>query len=125
MISSRARQISENLKGTLGESNALPASSFVSFLLEDSMKRIPLTQGQYALVDGEDYEKLNIHKWYACYRDNTQSYRAVKTIYPDGRPVQLIMSRYIMGEPKGMQVDHRNHNTLDNQKSNLRICTNQ
>ena len=33
------------------------------------------------------------------------------------------MHRFITSASKGTEVDHINHNTLDNRKSNLRICT--
>ncbi len=35
------------------------------------------------------------------------------------------MHRHIMKPEKGFLVDHKNHNTLDNRKENLRICTRQ
>lgn len=33
------------------------------------------------------------------------------------------MHRLIVGAPTGMDVDHINHDTLDNRKSNLRVCS--
>ena len=80
MFRTWARQKSKNSEGTLGESNALPASPFVPFLLEDNMKRISLTQGQFALVDDEDYKRVNQYKWYASYSPRTQSFYAARQI---------------------------------------------
>jgi len=41
----------------------------------------------------------------------------------NGKQITKSLSRLIMGEPQGLEVDHINHNTLDNCKCNLRICT--
>lgn len=88
------------------------------------MREIPLTRGKVALVDDDDYDRLiAIGKWYCgCggYAVRSKSFRkenglwSCKTIW---------MHRVILGDPEGMEVDHINRNTLDNQKSNLRVCT--
>ena len=36
---------------------------------------------------------------------------------------QMELSRFIMGPSDVMVVDHRNHDTLDNRRANLRVCT--
>jgi hypothetical protein len=89
-------------------------------------KKIILTQGQVAIVDDEDYEYLNQWKWYAKYNKNIKNYYAARAEYLgriNGKYNQktIFMHRVIMNPPKGKVVDHVNHDTLDNRRSNLRI----
>lgn len=43
----------------------------------------------------------------------------------DGKYKKILFHRWLMGNPQGMVIDHKNHNTLDNRRSeNLRIVTN-
>ncbi len=81
------------------------------------MKEIPLTQGYVAIVDDEDFPELSKHKWYAV-----RMRSGVKAAcWRNGK--HLYMHRAIMKAKDGQPVDHRNHNTLDNQRSNIRLCT--
>ncbi len=85
-------------------------------------RTIPLTQGQFAIVDPEDYDWLMQWKWIAHWSDITKSYYARRTSYCGRKKSLVIMAREIMKAQKGTEVDHRDHSTLDNRKSNLRIC---
>ena len=80
------------------------------------MKKILLTQDQVALVDDEDFEWLSQWKWQARWSGITKSFYVT-------RKGDIPMSSVIMNCPDNMLVDHINHQTLDNQKANLRICT--
>lgn len=89
------------------------------------MKEISLTQGKIALIDDEDYERVNQHKWYA-HKERTQNYYALKNNTPRARKEKLIitrMHRFIMNARKEVLIDHKDHNGLNNQKYNLRIAT--
>lgn len=81
------------------------------------MKEIPLTKGFVALVDDDDYEELARHKW--CVGSEP---RAIKAMRRKGKE-RVYMHREIMAPRPEMQIDHINHNTLDNRRANLRICT--
>ena len=82
------------------------------------MKEIQLNHGQVALVDDEDYQELLKYHWSTCLNKRGNY---ITSAYINKK--NTLMHRLIMNPPDGMCVDHKNHNTLDNQRSNLRICT--
>lgn len=86
------------------------------------MKEIPLTQGKVALIDDEDFELVSQYTW--CAHKGRISYYALTNIRINKRNVTLPMHRLILGLKYGdpRQVDHQNHDTLNNQKHNIRIC---
>lgn len=89
------------------------------------MKRIKLTQGQYALVDDADYKYLNQWKWHAHKQSSGNFYAVRSSSRKKGKRFLIRMHRVILGlEHFDMREgDHENHNTLDNRRSNLRICS--
>ena len=48
------------------------SSRFSGFFGDKPMKRIPLTQNKFAIIDNEDYEELSKHKWYAYKNRNNR-----------------------------------------------------
>lgn len=86
------------------------------------MREIALTRGQVALVDDEDYDWLNRHSWHALLHKSGTFYAKRVVRMPNGKLATLWMARQILGEPSGL-VDHKNRNTLDNRRINLREAT--
>jgi hypothetical protein len=84
-------------------------------------RRITLSQGKYAIVDPEDFERLNKHKWYAHKIGNT--FYAVRTAGPRRNRRNIWMHREIIRLPRHLVVDHINHDGMDNRKANLRPAT--
>ena len=80
-------------------------------------KRIPLTQGKFAIVDEIDFASLSKHKWYYH-----KGY-AVRKIKQDGKQRTIYMHRVILKPPVGLESDHLNGNGCDNRRCNLRSCT--
>lgn len=92
------------------------------------MKKIPLTQGQVALVDDADYEWVSQWRWYAHWSRCTKSFYAERTIrFANGKQTTIGMHRALLGLEPGdkRQADHINHDTLDHRRENLRIVTSQ
>ena len=86
-------------------------------------RRIPLTQGKYAIVDPDDFERLSRHKWHLQRKKHT--FYAVRRAKGRGRikGKAVWMHRSILRPPEGLFVDHVNNNGLDNRKANLRQAT--
>lgn len=85
------------------------------------MREIILTQGKVALVDDEDYEFISQWKWHY---DGTHGGYAIRTQRQGKRSLHFKMHRVIMGvtDPQ-ILVDHRDVDGLNNQRSNLRVCS--
>lgn len=85
-------------------------------LLSESMRTIPLTKGQIAIVDDDDFDRLSLFKW-QC---NGLGY-AIRRCKSTNK--QRYMHHDILPPPEGYCVDHKDRNKLDNRKSNLRLAT--
>ena len=79
------------------------------------MKQIPLTQGQVALVDDEDYERVSQYKWCASWYPHICSWYACRSHIGGQEPY---LHRVIMDAKPDEQIGFFG-STLDCQKENL------
>lgn len=87
------------------------------------MRQIELTQGKVGLVDDNDYAGLNQVRW--CAHKNQGSWYAVRSS-PRGSIAgkhTILMHRVILDAKPSQDIDHIDGNGLNNQRGNLRFCT--
>ncbi len=89
--------------------------------MQTKFYQIPLTQKQVALVDKIDFSELNKYKWYA--HKKSRIFYAMRMVGRRNNRKIIPMHTAIMKTPKGMEVDHKDGNGLNNQRNNLRICS--
>jgi hypothetical protein len=86
---------------------------------EDMSKRIALTRGMEAIINSKDFDFLNQWKWHAHKGSRSEDFYAARSVWPTRE--LLLMHRILL--PSKKWVDHKNGNTLDNRRKNLRCCT--
>ena len=85
------------------------------------MKRVPLTQGKFALVDDEDFEWLSRWTW-SAYSSRSGNWYATRRVRVSEKydTTSIKMHQQILGHSG---VDHRDGDSLNNQRSNLRAAS--
>ncbi len=81
-------------------------------------------KGQFTLIDDEDASIMDNYTWYI----DGRGYVTTTCSREEQRRTGVLrrkLHRLIMNVPKVLEVDHVNHDLLDNRKQNLRICTKQ
>ena len=92
-------------------------------LLGEAIKEVPLSQGKTTLVDDADYEQVVAYDWKT--QKAGQTFYGTRLIHIDGKAIRYYLHRHILGvSDRNLVVDHIDHNGLNNQRHNLRICTN-
>jgi AP2 domain len=93
------------------------------------MKSIDLSRGYVALVDDADYERVNKFTWCVMFDHNKDG--SIKSVYAHrtlprvhGKQKGQFMHRLILGvTDPAVEVDHEDHNGLNNQRYNMRRAT--
>jgi hypothetical protein len=77
------------------------------------------------LIDTEDYHRMDTgSKWFVIKNSRSDNLLYVyRNILVDGKRTLEALHRFVTNAPKGMVVDHLHHNTLDNRKASLKVCT--
>lgn len=85
------------------------------------MKEIGLSRGLVAIVDDDIYEQLANHKWHAL--NIRGRFYAARTTWPE-RKMVLMHRQALSISGRSIQIDHIDGNSLNNCRSNLRLCNN-
>lgn len=88
--------------------------------------RIPLHSrkqpGLFAIVDEADAERVLAYRWHPTFTPHT-TYADCTVTLGNGKYQTVRMHRLITNAPPGTQVDHVNHDGLDNRRENLSVGT--
>ena len=81
---------------------------------------LPSSPNTLVLIDDEDFDRVNEYSWHINKYVEAVIYNKMKKKY-----FNTLLHRFIMNAQKDQRIDHIDRNPFNNQKSNLRPCTNQ
>jgi hypothetical protein len=111
-----------DIRKTYRTTYALDALTICARCIGGEVKEIPLTKGQVALVDDEDYATISAYRWFAFRPCPSTGFYARRSTWIMQRKRGVSMHRQIIGQScEGALVDHKDGNGLNNCRSNLRI----
>jgi hypothetical protein len=99
-----------------------PVTAYRKWKYGYAYRRIFLGDGFWTIVEPTDFYRLNHYRWYADGQDE-YIYAVRRVIKPGCKTTTMRLNREIMDAPAGLLVDHRNNDTLDNRRDNLRLAT--
>lgn len=79
-----------------------------------------------ALIDAADVALIEVSglRWHANWDKKYKQYKVGAHVKENGKWAgRVLLHRFILGVEQDVEVDHRNHNTLDNRRNNLRRAT--
>ena len=101
---------------------AWPAIVYRQWKFGYTYRKIYLDEGKWTILDPQDYYRFGHFKWWLSGNgNNLYAARSFKT-----EPLRTTIThlhRQIMNPPPDLLVDHRNCDSLDNRRANLRIAT--
>jgi len=100
---------------------AWPVTAYRRWKYGYEFRRIDLGNGRWTILDSEDYYRLGEFKW--TIGGHGKKFYAVRIVIAGDEIKTIRMNREIMNAPEGLVVDHRNGDSLDNRRENLRLAT--
>ena len=89
--------------------------------IEGETAYITLTQGFTAVIDAADVPL--VARWNWCAHVQAGTVYAQRTDHSGPKKRKVYLHRAIMGDPDGLDVDHRDGDGLNNRRNNLRKAT--
>jgi hypothetical protein len=102
------------------------------FIINGNITKIIIKSSKYgyfeAFIDTFNLDLVKNYCWHVHFEKHINGFYVVTNTSRlenyDKKQTRIILHRLITNCPKGLMVDHINHNTLDNRRENLRVCKN-